>query len=195
MLAILLSLLTANPASGATIYVPTKDYAWEFGQPPSEYRDNKSGGYKTRAWLEEQTAPELESATRALRTEAFRYFELENPVTVRSAVMGPPRSTSGHDPVFYVWIEWVSPSNFYFDLGDHRPNRKAGLAKVAIEGTGERKVEIREWHWENDLKDEELAKIVPWDAALVAKKMINLHSFRPRMNPENVNEEQKHAPW
>jgi hypothetical protein len=197
MLALLLlyHALASSFSSAATIYVPTKDYGWEWGQPPASYRDYQNGGYKMRAWLEGQPAPQMENASRALRKEAFRFFELENPVTVRSAVLGPPRSTGGHDPVFYVWIEWVSKSDFYFDLDEHRFQRKAGLARVAIEGTGERKVEIREWHWEKDLKEAELAALIPWDAAVVARKMIDLHHFRPRVKPENVTAEQQHAPW
>ena len=66
---------------------------------------------------------------------------------------------------------------------------------MAIEGEGERKLDIREWHWEKDLKNTELEKVFPWDAAVVARKMLDLHAFRPRVLPERANGSGKHAPY
>ncbi|MGZ3734831.1 MAG: hypothetical protein ACXVC0_07725 [Bdellovibrionota bacterium] len=194
LLTLLLS-LAPDPASGATIYVGTKSYPWDWGLPPTNFQASRSGGFRLRAWLEGQSEPKLHDATMGLRKETFRYFELENPVTVKYAVLGPPRSSSGHDPYFFAWIEWVSKSNFMFDLDERRFERKAGIAKIAIEGEGERNLEIREWHWEKYLKDAELEKVLPWDAAVVARKMLDFHAVRPRMLPENANTEAKHAPY
>jgi hypothetical protein len=190
-----LSLFLASPARAATVFVPTKDYAWQWGEPPAEFQDFKKGGYRVRDWLESLGAPKLEEAPRALKKEVLRYFDLEKPTAVRYAVLGPPRSTSGHDPYCYVWVEWVTKNKFFFDLDEHRFERHAGVARIAIEGAGERKVDIREWTWEKDLKSAQLDKVVPWDAAVVARKMLNLHAFRPRVKPERANGEGRDAAY
>jgi hypothetical protein len=193
--ALLLALLLPGLARASTVYVHTKDYGWEWDGAPDAFDDFHNGGYRTRAWLEAAKPPRLLDPPRALRAETVRHFDLEEPVTVRFAVLGPPRSTNGHDPYFFAWIEWVTKSDFDFDLVDHRFVRKAGVARVAIEGEGERHLEIRDWHWEKDLRGEELAKIVPWDAAVVARKMLDFHAERPRVSPERANGPGKNAPF
>ena len=41
-------------------------------------------------------------------------------MAIRYAVLGPPRSASGHDPYCFVWIEWVERNPFFFDLDKKR---------------------------------------------------------------------------
>jgi hypothetical protein len=192
---LLLLFLHLETANAATMYVRTKDFAWQYGDPPGGFADFKNGGYKVREWLEKQGAPKLRDATRALENEVKRYFELEKDTTVLFAVMGPPRSTGGHDAYAYVWVEWVTNSKFFFDLDDKRHERKAGLARIAFEGGGERKIDIRDWYWERDLKDKPLDKVAPWDAAVLTRKMIDLHAFRPREKAELPIGDGKDAPY
>ena len=195
MFLLLVSLLSFDFAFANTIYVRTKDYNWQWGDPPATFQDFRNGGYLVRAWLEGLCAPRMVTAPRALQKEVRRYFELEDTTAVKMAVLGPPRATNGHDPYFYVWIEWVTESKFAFDLDEHRYERKAGIARVAIEGEGERKLDIRHWNWEKDVSEAELGKILPWDAAVLARKMLNLHAFRPRVKAERANGEGRDAEY
>ena len=184
-----------EPARAATVFVPTKDYAWQWGDPPAQFQDFKKGGHRVREWLESIGAPNLEDAPRALKKEVKRYFDLDRAMAIRYAVLGPPRSASGHDPYCFVWIEWVERNPFFFDLDKKRFERHAGIAKIAIEGPKERKVEIRKWRWEKDIKSAELDKLLPWDAAVLARKMFNVHAFRPRVEREHPNGEGRDAPF
>lgn len=191
--ALLLTTFLYSPCARAgTVYVPSKEYAWEWGPAPWDF---DSGLDQIRAWLETKTAPRLQDAPKALRRVIVRYHELETPVTVKFAVLGAPRSKNGHSPVFYAWIEWVTKSKFAFDLWDKRLERKAGVATLAMEGAGENSLDLRDWQWEKDLRETPLQKIFPSDAAVIAKKMLDLHLNRPRKKEDKPAGPGRDAPY
>ena len=79
--------LLPSLANGATVYVPTKNFAWQWGEPPGMFEDFFQGTSRIRAWLEAKSPPRLTDSTPSLRRMTKRYFDLEEPLTVRFAVM------------------------------------------------------------------------------------------------------------
>ena len=196
LFALLGLLLSAVSFSGntqaATIYVSTKDYQWQWGESPA---GPDRGTDVTRAWLEGQRPPKLLDATPAIQKLAEKYFQLEKDTNVKYAVLGAPRSKNGHDPHFFAWIEWVHKSKLPFDRGASRWVRKAGIAKIAIEGAGESHLEMREWRYDKDMKDDDFSEFLPWDAAVIARKMLDFHMARPRQDRERANGRGQSAPY
>ncbi len=192
LISLLLFSLLPLQGRATTIYVPTKEYAFEYGEPPMGY---DTGLWRIRAWLEEQPAPRLRNAPLALRRATRRKFELGPNSLIRFAVLGPPRVTNGKSPVFYAWIEWVSERDLVLDLDQRRKERKAGIAKIVIEGMGEKNLDLRAWYPAEELEHLILDESLPMDAAVVSKKMADLHSKRPRHINERVNGPGKTAPY
>lgn len=185
-------LLLPAPAIAATIYVATKDYQFEHGEPPAGLEE---GTYVIRAWLEGQPVPKLRDITPTLRRAVIRHLKIDDQPLFKMVVLGPPRVTNGKIPYFYAWVEWVHESELPFDLDYRRHVRKAGIAKVAIEGSGEKNLEVREWHWAERLEEVELHELIPWDAAVLAKKMTDFHKNRPRHKRWRENGPGKNAPY
>lgn len=195
MLLLLLLLALSPPAAdAATIYVDTRDYNWEGGSAPVAPEDTPSGDF-LRGWLEARSAPRMREAPLPLAHAVTRYFKTEAPSTVKMAVLGAARSRNGHDPYAFLWIEWVAKSNFAFDLNEHRTERRAGIARVSIGGERERNVSIEQWIEEKDLGETRLDRALPWDAVVIARKMIDLHADRPRVLQEKADSEGRHAPY
>jgi hypothetical protein len=191
-LLLILLLFVPPPCFAGTIYVGTKDYQWQWGESPAGL---DSGTDLTRGWLEKQRPPKLLDATPAIKRLTVKYFKLEKDTNVKYAVLGAPRSTNGHDPHFFAWIEWVHKSKFIFDKDSSRWVRKAGVAKIAIEGAGESHLEMREWHYDKDLKDEDFSNFLPWDAAVITRKMLDFHAARPRGYRDKANGRGQSAPY
>lgn len=191
---LLLGLLSLLPADcgAATVYVGTKEYPFEWGEPPA---DLDQGMDVIRGWLEAKPVPRLRDITPPLRKAIRRHLDLEPDFLYKFVVLGPPRVKNGKIPHFYAWIEWVHKSALPFDLDHRRYVRKAGVAKVAIEGAGENTLEIREWHWAERLDDVELHEPLPWDAAVLARKMLDFHKDRPRLRRERANGPGRNAPY
>lgn len=166
------------------MYVTTKDYPFAWGSPPA---DLDQGSELLREWLEAKKVPPLRDATPALRRQVRKKFELDDDVLIYFLVLGAPRSENGKVPYFYAWVEWVHESKLPFDLDHRRYVRKAGVAKVAIEGFGEKNLELRDWHWAERLEGLELHEWLPWDAAVLTRKMYDYHLARPRYPRERAN--------
>ncbi len=167
--ALFVFILFPLPALAGTVYAETKSYQWQWGRAPWEFDGNIG---KIRDWLSAKPKPQLLKANPALRKETIKHFELEPTVVVKYAVLAPPRSSEGHSPYFFAWIEWSAKSDFIFDLDYRRFERKAGVARVAMEGAGEKNLDIREWHEGKDLTEAQLDALLPGDAAMVARKML-----------------------
>lgn len=180
----LLALLSAAPALAATMYVGTNDYNFDGGSPPA---DLDQGMDIIRAWLEARPVPPLRDITPPLRRAIRRRLNLEPGFLYKFVVLGAPRVKNGKIPHFYAWIEWVHESALPFDLDRRRHVRKAGVAKVAIEGAGENQLEVRDWRWAERLDDVELHEALPWDAAVLTRKMLDFHKDRPRHSRERAN--------
>lgn len=185
-------LLACWPAQAATIYVNTKDYQWQWGESPGGI---DSGSDVTRAFLERQRPPKLLDATPAIQKLTEKYFKLEKGTHVKFAVLGPPRSKNGHDPHFFAWIEWVHKSKFAFDKDARRWVLKAGIARIAIEGGGEKNLAMRDWHYDKDMKDGDYSDFLAWDAAVIARKMLDFHMARPRSYLDKANGRGQSAPY
>ncbi len=183
----------APQAHAATIYVHTKDYPWQWGESPAGL---EHGIDVTRGWLEGQRPPKLIDATPAIQKLTERYFKLEKHTHIKYAVMGPPRSKNGHDPHFYAWIEWVHKSKLPFDKHDRRWVRKAGIARIAIEGAGENRLSMRDWRYDKELREEnDYSDFLAWDAAVIARKMLDFHMARPRNYRDKANGRGQSAPY
>lgn len=174
----------AAHALAETIYVETKNYKWQWGEAPN---DPDKGLDQLRTWLEERAVPELRPAPEGVKKALARKLKLEGITVIKGAVAGPPRSTHGRMPVLYYWVEWVSKATSALDQGDKRYQRNSGLAKLEVVGFGEKTLELMEFYPEEELKSRELDRVVPWDAAVVAKKLIEYHANRPRHKNDRVN--------
>ncbi len=174
------------------MYVQTKDYPWQYGEAPGGL---DTGLDITRAWLERQRPPKLIDPTPSIRKLTIKYFKLAKSTHVKFAVIGPPRSKNGHDPHFFAWIEWVHHSKLPFDKDYRRWVRKAGIARIAIIGAGESKLEMVEWRYDKDLEDEDHSDFMPWDAAVIARKMLDFHKARPRNYRDRANGPGQSAPY
>jgi|GEM_PF-5099734 len=193
LLAVLLaSGLPAASARAATIYVGTKHYQWQWGESPGGL-DN--GTDVTRAFLERQRPPKLLDPTPAIQKLTEKYFKLEKGTHIKYAVLGPPRSKNGHDPHFFAWIEWVHKSKMPFDKDSRRWVRKAGIARIAIEGAGEKNLSMRDWRYDKDMKDDDFSEFLAWDAAVIARKMLDFHTARPRTYLDKANGRGQSAPY
>lgn len=183
-LPLLLLLGLLSHARAETIYVETKEYGWEWGEPPAALTFGRDG---IRGWLEGKSCPELIAAPEGIRKAVIKHFELGKKTAVSAAITGPPRSTHGHEPIFYAWVEWVAKSKSIFDQDHRRYERVSGVAQFEVTGFGEKQLELRFFWPEEDLREAELQTVLPWDAAVVTKKIIELHAFRPRLRHDQAN--------
>lgn len=118
-------------------------------------------------WLQSKPVPSLLDPNPELKKSISGYFKFKNKVTIKTAVLGPPRVTGNAEPKFYIWLVVKDAKGKVLQEGAGR------FVLHDTQGNG-RVVELLTFVAKKDLSNEDIRRrTFPFDADIVIAKFLH----------------------